>query len=133
MRGLDTAWRALARSDSIVGKLTLALVFIGLIVTWTGYLSKVRWTWFVMFILVSGLVFHPGILPVIMHPQWVVEAVYEFILEAAGKKPVTIPWDMAWRAVFLPILIFSLMVIAIFLPVKSFFFGRTGPSMGSHL
>jgi len=120
------------RSFSDVGKLTLALVFIGLIVTWTGYLNKVSWTWFVMFILVSGLVFPLRILPFIMHPQWAVEAVYDLILEAAGKKPVTIPWGMAW-GVFEPILIFLLMVIALFLPVKSFFYRRTGSAMGSHL
>ena len=126
-------WRTEAlRSFSDVGKLTLALVFIGLIVTWTGYLNKVSWTWFVMFILVSGLVFPLRILPFIMHPQWAVEAVYDLILEAAGKKPVTIPWGMAW-GVFEPILIFLLMVIALFLPVKSFFYRRTGSAMGSHL
>jgi len=133
MGKLEAAWRALARSYSDVGKLELALIFIGLIVTWTGYLNKVRWTWFVMFILVSGLVFQPSIFPVVMHPQWVAEAASEYILEAAGKRPVTTSWGMAWRAVFLPISIFSLMVLALFLPAKSFFSLRTGPAMGSSL
>jgi hypothetical protein len=137
MGGLDTAWRALARSDSNIGKLSLALVFIGLIVTWTGYFNKVRWTWFVMFILVSGLAFPLGISGLVVHPRWVVEAVSDLILEATGKEPVHY-WGMAWgglawRGLFVPISIFLLMVIALFLPVKSFFFRRTGPAMGSHL
>jgi hypothetical protein len=52
MMGLNPDIRELARTDSLVGKLSLALVFIGLIVTWTGYLNKIRWAWFVMLILV---------------------------------------------------------------------------------
>jgi hypothetical protein len=132
-QGLDVWRREALRSFSDVGKLTLALIIIGLIVTWTGYLNKVRWTWFVMFILVYGLVFQLRIFPFVVHPRWVVETVSDLILEAAGKKPVTISWDMAWRAFIYPISIFLLMVIALFLPVKSFFSRRTGPAMGSHL
>jgi hypothetical protein len=86
-----------------------------------------------MFILVYGLVFQLRIFPFVVHPRWVVETVSDLILEAAGKKPVTISWDMAWRAFIYPISIFLLMVIALFLPVKSFFSRRTGPAMGSHL
>jgi hypothetical protein len=128
LRGLNPDIRVLARSDSNVGKLLLELIIIGLIVTWTGYLNKVRWTWFVMFILVSGLVFPLGILPFVVHPQWLAAAVSEFTLEAAGRKPVTLSWS-AWRAVFESISIFLLMVIALFLPVKSFFSRRTGSAM----
>lgn len=127
MRGLDTAWRALARSDSNIGKLELTLIIIGLIVTWTGYLNKVRWTWFVMFILVSGLVFPLGILPIVMHPKWLLDAP-ELLVEAwKGSQ------SAAARGILEALLIFSLMVIALFLPVKSFFSRRTGSAMGSHL
>jgi hypothetical protein len=129
MMGLNPNIRELARTDSLVGKLSLALVFIGLIVTWTGYLNKIRWAWFVMLILVSGLAFPLDIFRVIVHPQWVVEAVYDLILEAVGKTPATIlPRNMAW-AFFETISIFLLMVIALILPVKSFFSRRTGPAM----
>jgi hypothetical protein len=128
LRRLNPDMRAYVRSDSEVGKLSLALILIGLIVTWTGYLNKVRWTWFVMFILVFGLAIPLGILPLVVHPGWVVEAVSDFILEAAEKKPGTIPWGL-WRSLFETISIFLLMVIALFLPVKSFFFRRTGPAM----
>jgi hypothetical protein len=58
----------------------------------------------------------------------VVEAASEFILEAAGKKP-EIWLHGIWREVFEPMSIFLLMVIALFLPVKSFFSRRTGPAI----
>jgi hypothetical protein len=130
MRGLNPDIREIARSQSDVGRLWLELIIVGLIVTWTGYVNKVRWTWFVMFILVPGLTFRTGIFPFFVHPRWVVEAVSELILEALGKKPATIfPLDLAWRSFIEPILIFLLMVIALLLPVKSFFSRRTGPAI----
>jgi hypothetical protein len=132
-RGLDVWRRAALLSFSSVGELTLALVFIGLIVTWTGYLNKVRWAWFVMFILASGLAFQLRIFPFFVHPGWLVETVSDMILIATGKKPGTISWDGAWWGVFCPISIFLLMVIALFLPVKSFFSRQTRPAMGSRL
>jgi len=125
LHGMD---RAYAHSVSDVGKLTLALVIIGLIVTWTGYLNKVRWTWFVMFILVACLAIPIGILPLIVHSRLLVGAASDLILEAIGKKPATTPW-IFWRSLFETISIFLLMVVALFLPVKSFFFERTDPTM----
>jgi hypothetical protein len=119
--------RELFRAESYVGKLSLALVFIGLIVTWTGYLNKVRWTWFVMFILVSGLAIPLGMERLVVHPLLVLGAVSELILEVIRKKPATSPY--LWQAFFEPISIFLLMVIALFLPVKSFFSRRTGTVM----
>ena len=35
-----------------VGFASLAVIAIGLIVTWFGYIKGVRWTWFVMFVIV---------------------------------------------------------------------------------
>jgi hypothetical protein len=36
---------------SLVGFTSLAILFIGLIVTWAGHFKGVRWTWFVLFII----------------------------------------------------------------------------------
>lgn len=69
MRGLDPWRRAALQSSGEVGMLMLALIFIGLIVAWTGYLDKVRWTWFVMLVVVSGLTIPLRILPFFMHPK----------------------------------------------------------------
>lgn len=110
------------QSFSDVGELTLALVFIGLIVTWTGYLNRVRWTWFVMFILVSGLAFPLGILPLVTRGKVMLHL--PELLADAWKGEV-----FAARGILEEISIFSLMVIALFLPVKSFFSRRTGPAI----
>jgi hypothetical protein len=49
---LDAAWTAIARLIHELGIASLAIIFIGLIVKWMGYVNKIRWTWFVMFIIV---------------------------------------------------------------------------------
>src|SRR5260370_1679312 len=44
----------LAEATRLIGDLgvaSLAILFIGLTVTWTGYVKRVRWTWFDMFII----------------------------------------------------------------------------------
>jgi len=118
--------RNYAQSLSEVAEISLVLVIIGLIVTWTGYLNKIRWTWFVMFILVSGLAILLEIPRLIVHPKLVVETASHLIWAAAGKIPETTPWYFWWDVFIEPILLFFLMVIALFLPVRSFFFPRTG-------
>ena len=113
-------------SSSEVGELTLALVFIGLIVTWTGYLNKVRWTWFVMFILVSGLAIPLGIFPWLMHPKVFLD-IPGLLVNAWKGEPGPA------RPILEEISIFLLMVIALLLPAKSFFSRRAGPAVGSSL
>lgn len=124
-RGPDLWRREALRSTSVVGELMLALVIIGLIVTWTGYLKKVRWTWFVMFVVVSGLTVPLGVFPWFMHPKVFLD-LPELLVDAWRGQ------SFAW-AFLEPILTFSLMVVALFLPVKSFFSRRTGPTTESHL
>ena len=51
----------LTRSDLSV--VCLAVILIGLIVIWTGYLKRVRWTWAVMFILVWVWAFPLMVIP----------------------------------------------------------------------
>ena len=122
MKGLDVWRRPALQSFSEIGKLTLALVFIGLIVTWTGYLNKVRWTWFVMFILVSGLAIPLGIFPWLMHPKVFLD-IPGLLVNAWKGEPGPA------RPILEEISIFLLMVIALLLPVKSFFSRRTDPAM----
>lgn len=124
-RGPDLWRREALRSTSEVGELILALIIIGLIVTWTGYFKKVRWTWFVMFVVVSGLTIPLGVFPWLMHPKIFLDLPGTLVDAWRGQS-------FAW-AFLEPISIFLLMVIALFLPVKSFFFRRTGPTTESHL
>lgn len=121
-RGPDLWRRQALRSSTEVGELMLALILIGLIVTWTGYLKKVRWTWFVMFVVVSGLAIPLGIFPWFMHPKAFLD-LPGMLADAWKGEPVYA------RAFFEPILTFSLMVIALLLPVKSFFSRRTSPTV----
>jgi hypothetical protein len=121
MRGLDPWKREALRSVSNVGKLMLTLIIIGLIVAWTGYLNKVRWTWFVMFVVVSGLTFQTDILPLFMHPKVFLDLPGLFVDAWKGEHLA--------RIVLEEILIFLLMVIALLLPAKSFFSRRTSPAV----
>jgi hypothetical protein len=108
---LGPAWGAVANLIHELGVVSLSLILIGLIVTWTGYVHKVRWTWFVMFIIVWGWAF-----PLMMWPfvtQWGRISFYQ-LLTGALKEPGPARDGME------QIVIFVLMLIALVLPVKSF-------------
>ncbi len=99
--------------------LSLAIILIGLIVVWTGYLKKLRWTWFIMFAIVFGcapiLIFRD----LALHPQGFFMPASEWLrllADAARGEPIIA------RLMVEQILLFLSMVVAVFLPVKSFFF-----------
>jgi hypothetical protein len=102
-----------------IGFASLAVVFIGLIVIWTGYVNKVRWTWFVMFVIVWIFAFPVYVLPVVMDIH-------------AGA----IDWTLFWnamresgpaRAVAKGPLDFLGMLVALLLPARTFFQSRIAP------
>lgn len=115
---LETGWRLYAEMWGNFDIASLAIVLIGLIVTWGGYLHKVRWTWFVMFVIVWGWFFpamaypdfgyawYKGLIPTGEIPV--------FLLNAFGEPGIA-------RSVAQEMIIFALMVIALILPMKSFF------------
>jgi hypothetical protein len=51
-----------------IGSASLAIILIGLVVTWSGFVNRVRWTWFVMFIMVWVWLFPWLILPYFRGP-----------------------------------------------------------------
>ena len=119
LQELDAGFRAAAQLMGDLGIISLAIIFIGLIVTWTGFIKGVRWTWFVMCIIVWAWAFPLLILPFLGHtivPTW------SEILSNALREP-----GIARSFVQL-VLIFSLMVIALILPIKSFFLSRRPPA-----
>jgi hypothetical protein len=65
LKNLDTGRRLYAQMGGSFGVASLAIILIGLIVTWAGYIKKVRWTWFVMFVIVWGWAF-----PVMAFPDF---------------------------------------------------------------
>jgi hypothetical protein len=123
---LDDGYRAAARTTSDLSLACLAVILIGLIVVWTGYIKRVRWTWAVMFIVVWVWAFPLLVLPLLGHkrslsiPEWIYTAV---------SYPGT---ARAWAEM---VLIFLLMVIALLLPIRSFFLVREkqGPRHGPSL
>jgi len=107
---------ALTRSDLSV--VCLAVILIGLIVIWTGYLKRVRWTWAVMCVVVWVWAFPLLVMPLLGHPrslsapEWIYTAIY---------------YPGPARAYAEVVLLFLLMVIALLLPVKAFFLTGEGP------
>jgi len=108
---LDPGFRAEAERAGDLGVASLAIISIGLIVTWTGYVNRVRWTWFIVFIIVWIWAFPLLVLPLLQHTltltwaEWLYSAIYQ-----PGSP-------RAWAE---SVLIFALMVIALLLPLKSF-------------
>lgn len=102
----------------LMGFAGLAFVLIGLIVTWSGYMQRSRWAWFVMFIIVWVYVFPAYMLPVVR------------VLFRTDPARAGLIWDAVKDAAkhggpnrdFLKApLDFLLMLVALFLPVGSFF------------
>ncbi len=99
--------------DAPIGFASLAVIGIGLIVTWAGYIRGVRWTWFVMFVIVWVWAFPVLLLPELQVPiapikEWLPE------LRESGQA----------RNFVGLVLIFLLMALALILPAKAFILGR---------
>jgi hypothetical protein len=67
---LDWGLQAYSRLMDSFSIASLAIVLIRLIVTWAGYINKVRWTWFVMFVIVWGWAFPVLVLPDVVVPLY---------------------------------------------------------------
>jgi hypothetical protein len=92
----------------------LTIIFIGLIVTWTGYVRRVRSAWFVMFVVVWGWAFPLWVLPAVRYraitlSEWIYTAIHQSGISRTAAEAV---------------LIFCIMVIALLLPIRSFFLPR---------
>ena len=117
---LDTGWRLYSEMWASFDIASLALVLIGLIVTWAGYIKKVRWTWFVMFVIVWGWFFPALAFPDFVYPLYrgaiTIPSFSDLILAGFSKSGMA-------RGIVHEMAIFVLMVIALVLPIKSFFCG----------
>ena len=83
------------------GLVGLAVVVVALIVTWKGYIRKLQWTWFIMLTIVWGWYF----------PLFI----YQGLSYARGS-------DKMWYLIYSPwAWIFLVMLVALILPVRSFF------------
>jgi energy-coupling factor transporter transmembrane protein EcfT len=105
-----------------MGFASLAVIVIGLIVIWAGYIKGVRWTWFVMFVIVWGWAF-PVLLLAEFHWRNMMPIAHWPPLALKGRGP-----QLGFAGSVLTLL---LMVLALVLPAKTFIMGRgigqTGP------
>ncbi len=116
----DAGFRAQLQTWHYLGLASLAIILIGLIVTWTGYVKRDRSAWLVMFVVTWAWAFPLFAWPylkgprVFTFPEWIFNAIYEpGSPRTAAQLVVTV----------------SLMVIALLLPVKSFFLVRERPAV----
>ncbi len=125
VRESNLGLRLYLRESASLGIASLAIILIGLIVTWAGYVRKVRWAWLLMFVIVWGWAFPNMVYPDVVYPvsRRLVSITdlpaicLEALLGRAG-----LPRDFARDFAQLS-MIFVLMVIALILPIKSFFRG----------
>ncbi len=111
---LDPGYQAEAYTAHYLGVACLAIILIGLIVVWTGYVRCSRSAWLVMFAVTWAWAFPTIALPQLKRggftlPEWIYDAIH-------GPVPPRSEAQM--------VVIFALMVIALLLPIRSFFFRR---------
>jgi hypothetical protein len=118
LEALDAGYRAAAQTMGDLGVASMAIIFIGLIVTWTGYVKRARWAWLVLFIVVWVWAFPVLVLPLFQHTIGITLA--QWLSDALHQPGPPRSWGEG-------LVIFSLMVVALILPVKSFFRARKPP------
>jgi hypothetical protein len=125
---LPLSWSRIWSDDSLAqaaGLGSLTIILVGLIVTWMGFARRVRWSWLVMFIIVGAWALPIFVWPTLAHivSGHVTGSFSEWMSDAWQRRGIP-------RIVILNALLVSMMVIALLLPIKSFFFVRE-PSVGA--
>jgi hypothetical protein len=111
----DAGVRAQLQTWHYYGVASLAITLIALIVVWTWYIKRARSAWLVMFVVTWAWAFPLFAWPylrgprVFTLPEWIYNAIYERGYPRSEAQLVVT---------------FSLMVIALLLPIKSFFLVR---------
>jgi hypothetical protein len=79
-----------------LGFASLTVILVGLIVLWKGYLEEIRWTWFIMLIIVSVWAFPVLVLPNLLHwknmvpiSEWFPNAIQQPGIERDFLKSIT--------------------------------------------
>jgi len=110
---LDAGFQAEAQTAHYFGITCLAIILIGLIVIWTGYLNRSRSAWLVMCAITAVWAFPVLVLPLLQGRM--VLTLSEWLFNAISQAGLP-------RTAAESVLIFSLMVIALLLPIRSFFY-----------
>jgi hypothetical protein len=115
---MDAGFRADARTTHYLGIACLAIILIGLIVIWTGYVKRARSAWLVMFVVVWFWAFPLFVFPFLQGVVRGLELSFSELLYDAIAAPGGLRLDVE------AVLIFSLMIIALVLPMKKFFLAK---------
>src|SRR5450755_1044029 len=119
MAELDVGFQLASQTAHLLGVACLTIILIGLIVVWTWYIKRARSAWLVMFVVTWAWAFPLFAWPylrgpkVFTLPEWIFNAIYERGYPRSEAQLVVT---------------FSLMVIALLLPIKSFFLVRNEPA-----
>jgi hypothetical protein len=106
---------AMPNYEASIAFASLALVVIGLIVVWTGYQKRMRWSWFIMVVFVCVYFVPVHLLDVFLDirrvgwPWWP-----GVVQDAMEGRPFAV-------GALKELAIFTLMVIALLVPIKAFF------------
>ena len=104
-----------------IGFASLAIILIGLIVTWSGCIKGVRWAWFVLFLITWGWAF-PVLVLAEFHWRNMMPIAQWPPLAQRGRGP-----QLGFAG---SVLTFLLMVVGLALPVKTFVLGNRKRSRG---
>jgi hypothetical protein len=94
------------------GIASLTIISIGLIVTWMGYVRRIRWTWFVLLVIVWGWAYpllSIRLLIFNLSVRWIIELFHGAIYDPYANTP---------RVLLETMLIFALMLFALILPTS---------------
>jgi len=112
--GFDAAGEGIGNYYAPIGFASLAIILIGLIVIWNGYVKGVRWTWFVMFLIAWGWAF-PVLVLAGFH--------WRNMLPMAQWPPLTPRVRGPQLGFAAGLLTWLLMVLGLVLPAKTFILG----------
>jgi energy-coupling factor transporter transmembrane protein EcfT len=104
---------------AFIGFASLAIIVIGLIVTWAGYIKGVRWAWFVLFLITWGWAF-----PVLV----LAEFHWRNMMPIAEWPPLALSGRGPQLGLTGSVLAFLLMLLALAVPVKTFVVGNRAGS-----
>ena len=119
--------------DTPLGFAYLGIAAIGLIVLWTGYRKKERWAWFVMLVILLFFSFPSSALPVLLEIHRFGWSILLDLFRAFPGGEWLHCWILSLRPNYLggiacvPVLIlggllnFLVMLVALLLPIKAFF------------
>jgi hypothetical protein len=118
---LDARERITAQAIGDRGIASLTIISIGLMATWLGYVKRIRWTWFVLLAIVCGWAYPFLSIRLVtfnLSVRWIMDLSHGAIYDPYPQLPRTLLETMV---------VFSLMLIALLLPIKPFLKDGNGP------